>query len=46
MIYLLSFEQGVAKFQQLINRVKPEIIIVEECGETLESSLIPCFSER
>jgi hypothetical protein len=37
---------GVAKFHSLINRVKPEIIIVEEVGETLESSLIPALSER
>jgi hypothetical protein len=36
---------GVAKFQRLINQVRPEVIIVEECGETLESSLLPAFSD-
>lgn len=36
---------GVAKFQRLINQVRPEVILVEECGETLESSLLPAFSD-
>ena len=37
---------GVAKYRELIQRVQPRIVIVEEAAEVLESHVVATLSTR